>query len=211
MQQSLAEGVRLGLTTALEDSHEAGEESAASPQAGSDDALTAGLTVTGSLTPALMIQPQTRASSTSQLAEMPLSMHLKHPSPNAIRLETPLAVHVDRTPPAVKTYYFDRDTGVLATTSHNGWSGHDGYREWNTGDEFDEDWIIQDRATGVPEAGYDYGTAVERPEAAKRLIDWERGEDTALSLATLPGFLATLKQVTRPLREWGKRAGLLDE
>ncbi|HSC16539.1 MAG TPA: hypothetical protein VLI71_15540 [Gammaproteobacteria bacterium] len=119
----------------------------------------------------------------------------------AVRFAGATAVHVDLRAALARTLYFDDETGELATEIARQSFGAlppVAYElDDSDGEAIDaDDWIVRD--------GDD--SAAEALDGARRgaTIDWARSQESNISAGILPGFLATLRSIARPLRGRGR-------
>ena len=124
------------------------------------------------------------------------------PRPESVRFAGATAVHVDLRAALARTLYFDDETGELATEIARQSLGAP-LTDALAVDEVDEDsldgddWIV--RQGGQAAAAEHHAGA-----RAGAGIDWARSQESNISAGFLPGFLATLRSLARPLRGRGR-------
>jgi hypothetical protein len=122
--------------------------------------------------------------------------------PESVRFTGATAVHVDLRAALARTLYFDDETGELATEIARQSLGAP-LTDALAVDEVDEDGLDGD--DWIVRQGGHAGSADHHAGAkAGAGIDWARSQESNISAGFLPGFLATLRSLARPLRGRGR-------
>jgi len=121
--------------------------------------------------------------------------------PEQARFMGATAVHVDLKAALAQTLYFDEETGELATEivrQSLGAPSLDVHQVATVNDRGHDadDWVVRDR----DDVAADFRAGAKSGAG----IDWARSQESSISAGILPGFLATLRLIARPLRGRGR-------